>query len=1459
MDNGDVVGSECEELDANRTVSFFYAPDVYTRSKSIRISPYFEQVVVEVGSVETKGREWPFKMKIRLSKGNKTQEREIWGTVDGGAMLCVLDSTVWAQVEHSLGALRSSEIVCRMANGACVPSQGTGTAAIKYEDAVWPIRFEVIDSRGAFDLLLGKDWLRMASATQMFGTDSLALRTRTGQILVENGNPKLPKSLEQPDTLSAPQSDEAKEEQATPESQPVVSKPIVHPTMVEEPSPGEPVLRRSRRLRARSEAANQHWVAEGLLLEAAELIVSDEVEEMASHTPAELWGVARVEAEEEAMRSVMAVEEVLDTKQTNALTEVLDRAERNRDRRAGPVDLMLNEPTHDAEPRPLGPTPPVPDSKRRSNPFKPERVAEILNKVRFGDKLTAEQRGQAEDLVREFADIFALNLSEVLPVDFTQMKLDIPEGSTFPKRAGQRKLTEPQRQALYAMLDDLETAKIVERVNQDQVAAVSPINMVPKPGGVERPSLKTLQQMANSECRKYNIPVEYPEVGFYDEEALKRPVKPAKWRLVQNFAAVNKVTQIRPFPMGDLGAKQQAVAGHEYVSVMDLQAGFHAIPMAPESVPYTGFYVEGRGHYVYRRMPFGLTGAPTVFCEMVAEAFHDLLGKILEVWMDDMATAADDFDSGMGSLRSIFERCRTHKISLSAVKTVLFMSEATFAGARVSKAGIKSDPAKVRAILEWPEPKSVLDTMGFLGLAGSQRAKIKNFARIAQPLSDLTRDVRPADLTKGSHEYKRALREAKIELDERGQKAFVKLKVALTSDPVLRAPIYDGRPFIVTTDGSKFGFGAVLSQSWEETGPDGKSRKVTYPIAYASKRTSRSEERYIPFLLEFAALKFACDEFDSLIFGQPIELELDCKALADLLGNEKLNSTHERWRESIVARNIVAVRHLPGKDNKACDALSRMYEGQPDTEDGPGRLDNLDPGWEAKKGLVNDMYLLLSDTESANLLKRFEEDEYFSDILLHLLFENDADNPADSEAEKERKRRAHRAEGYFIEDGKLWLAGGKHARNGHRVECIPITEGQQLALSVHEAGGHFGRDMTVLALQMRYHWPRLRHHATEAATTCPRCKNFGPRLLSALLRPITRARPFDLLVGDYVALPEGHGGLKTVLVLVDVYSRYLFAFASRKPGTGKFTVDALEKLSQLLLTPRSFMADGGKHFDCDEVKTWADGRGVQLLRTPPYAPWANGLAEGYVKLLIGRLKKLCAPTVGEDPTNIDDPNTTPNAWPKHLATAVAQLNDRVTPSLGYTPRELMTGQLSAERKAELSKAVSNRAVSDADVNLGLTYALQQDAFANALEHAKRRKKAFDRGVRKVDFAPGDLVQKYDARLDETHSTLRKLAPRWSGPLRVVEKAANSYKLEDLAGNPFSSAAHARLLRPFIPRPGSTLAQYSRSLKAARQTDKSATRPHAYFSPSSLPRSPRPESRLPLERDDPTQPNYYHEE
>ncbi|KAF8670094.1 hypothetical protein RHS04_08673 [Rhizoctonia solani] len=693
--------------------------------------------------------------------------------------------------------------------------------------------------------------------------------------------------------------------------------------------------------------------------------------------------------------------------------------------------------------------------------------------------------------------------------------------------------------------------------------------------------------MANSECRKYGIPLKYPEVGFYKGPTGTKPqTQPAKWRLVQNFATVNRYTQVKPFPMGDLFTKQQAVAGHKYISVMDLHTGFHAIPIAAESVPYTGFHVDGRGYYAYLRMPFGLTSAPTTFCKMVAKAFHGLIGEDLEVWMDNMAMGADNFDSGIAKLIRIFKKCRTHKISLSPGKTVLFMSEARFAGAMVSKEGIKLDLSKVKSILEWPEPQSVLKVMSFIGLANAYRAKIRNFARVAEPLTNLTRNVQRAETGAGGNRHRKTLKDAKIKLSTTKKRAFAELKIALTLNPVLKPPIYNRRPFIITTNGSKAGFGAVVSQTWEEEDKHGKKHQVTYPIAFASKQTSRLEEKYPPFLLEFAALKFGCNKFDNIIFGQPIEIETDCKALADLLGNNKLNSTHERWRESIIARNIVAVRHKPGVKNTVCNRLSRMYKGREGEIGGQGREDSVDPGWESTHDLVNDLYLLTADTDSNALWDRYAEDNYFREIVLHLLFEAGLE-PENKEEIQDWKKQAHKAEGYMIEGGKLMLVGGKHSRGNNPVECIPESEGLELAHATHSAGGHFGQDLTILALQQEYHWPRMRRDATEAVTSCPKCRNFGPRLLSALLQPITRARPLDLLVGDYVLLSEGHGGLKNVLVIIDVYSQFMFAFPTRNPGTGKFTVEALNKITEFVGTPCAFMADGGSHFDCEEVKQWA--------------------------------------------------------------------------------------------------------------------------------------------------------------------------------------------------------------------------------------------------------------------------------
>ncbi|KAF8594917.1 hypothetical protein BDV93DRAFT_458081, partial [Ceratobasidium sp. AG-I] len=221
-----------------------------------------------------------------------------------------------------------------------------------------------------------------------------------------------------------------------------------------------------------------------------------------------------------------------------------------------------------------------------------------------------------------------------------------------------------------------------------------------------------------------------------------------------------------------------------------------------------------------------------------------------------------------------------------------------------------------------------------------------------------------------------------------------------------------------------------------------------------------------------------------MIFGQPIDLETDCKALADLLGNKKLSTTHDRWRESIIARDIRAVQHIPGSTNTVCNALPRIYEHRADTDEEEGQYDDVNPGWEAGKGLANNLYYLLDDADAADLLHRFQGDSFSEDILRALVLDP-IDQPDDQEGpstpdNRARRRGAHRVEGFAVEAGKLWLVAGKHMRQRDQVECIPQSEAVSLALSAHSAQGHFGRDMTVLALQQHYFWPTLCRDATEA-------------------------------------------------------------------------------------------------------------------------------------------------------------------------------------------------------------------------------------------------------------------------------------------------------------------------------------------------------------------------------------------
>ncbi|QRV96803.1 Retrovirus-related Pol polyprotein from transposon opus [Ceratobasidium sp. AG-Ba] len=150
---------------------------------------------------KTKYKENPFRVWARMARGEETQPTlDAQVTVDGGAMLCVLDKTFWGRVEGAMGQLAESPIICRMADGSCTRSIGRGTAQVSVAGQWHSIQFKVLDSKGNYDLLLGKPWLRVAGATQAFASDTLIISGPDGPIKLCNGHP-LPTMPTEPEVV----------------------------------------------------------------------------------------------------------------------------------------------------------------------------------------------------------------------------------------------------------------------------------------------------------------------------------------------------------------------------------------------------------------------------------------------------------------------------------------------------------------------------------------------------------------------------------------------------------------------------------------------------------------------------------------------------------------------------------------------------------------------------------------------------------------------------------------------------------------------------------------------------------------------------------------------------------------------------------------------------------------------------------------------------------------------------------------------------------------------------------------------------------------------------------------------------------------------------------------------------------------------------------------------------------
>ena len=380
-------------------------------------------------------------------------------------------------------------------------------------------------------------------------------------------------------------------------------------------------------------------------------------------------------------------------------------------------------------------------------------------------------------------------------------------------------------------------------------------------------------------------------------------------------------------------------------------------------------------------MPFGLTGAPSCFNEVTGQALHGLVDTMIQLFVDDGAMAGDVFMDKLANLRTFFLRCHKESLSLSPQKTQLFMSEVIFAGERVGSDGIRANLSKLTAVINWTMPATIQNLGSFLGLTGYFRPLIKNYSLLEKLLKDLLNTLNvPKSGGKRAYQSMAHLHLLKDQWMVEHAKVFVVLRAALTSSPVLKGPKYDGSSFTVTTDGCKDGFAGVLTQHFQWTSSCGTIHTQMHPITFASKRTSDSESRYKPYLLEFAALKFSLDKFSDTIASYPVEIEMDCQALRDTISNNKLNATHARWLDGIMGHNIIDIRHQPGRLNQATDGISCQFMDMP-AEEGDGHEWSVDPSWTANAGLAYNIWSAEVDDSISQLRTCFSKEPIFAEVI----------------------------------------------------------------------------------------------------------------------------------------------------------------------------------------------------------------------------------------------------------------------------------------------------------------------------------------------------------------------------------------------------------------------------------------------------------------------------------------------
>ena len=866
-----------------------------------------------------------------------------------------------------------------------------------------------------------------------------------------------------------------------------------------------------------------------------------------------------------------------------------------------------------------------------------------------------------------------------------------------------------------------------------------------------------------------------PSTSEWAAPVVFAPKKDGTLRFCVDYRRLNAVTLRDSYPIPRMDECIDSLGDAKIFSTLDCNSGYWQIEIDEDDQEKTAF-VTHQGLYHFTRMPFGLRNAPATFQRAVDIVLSSVRWQFCIVYLDDVIIFSNSVDEHIDHIDQVLTLLENAGMSIRLKKSFFMHKEIEYLGHIITPGELKVAQKTITAIQGMEPPRTKTEVKSFLGMCNVYRRFVKDFATISAPLNALVRKNAPDE----------------FDLREEQLAAFKTLKEKLQSPSVLALP-RAGLPYVLDTDANDTQVGCVLQQKYEDNS--------LRPIGYYSRTLNDTEKKYDTTERECLGIIWAVLLLRPYLEMERFTLRTDHEALKWLFDDNSKGAKLDRWRLRLQQFDF-DVAHLPGKQNRVADALSRIETSTGDQR--PGFIDVEIPVLETERifSFDEDAYIT-PDLDTVDAFAMIEDDTNPSMSDMDEIGLSRSDSPATLDPPAEPIPIAEfvteqRKDPYCIEIAKS--AGSPKSEftfnnqgvlvrvskfDGAIQQVVPKSlQDRVIHLSYSPLSqGHPGESRLYSTMRLRFLWPfmydDLVHHVRNCRT-CVQAKGVkGKKQHKTKLFPPTG--PLDDIAIDLLGpLPRTKNGNSFIAVITDRYSKLTRAIPMKETTAPFMAATLLNNWIIPYGIPNSILSDNGPQFVAEFWKTTLAILGINHKTTTSYHPQTNGQAERYNKTIVSRLRHY----VSEHQDN----------WDKFVQTLTYAYNSQVHRSTGTSPFSLTITRIPP---CPIIDAISTSSPSDMNTTpssrtmririLDKLKSITSKSDVNSAKAHMLYKKYADRTIKHLPvFKPGDYVfllrpptEPKSQKEKEEERAQSKLRFKTTGPFKVVDASAETVTiLED---------------------------------------------------------------------------------